>query len=958
MATDTKKKPSLPNALTQNEYDKSFSEITGSLDLNKANKQEEERQYVLDQLSQTAGARIRKLALKIKADSHLREEIEKLAHELETSVPTLAKKARTEDALITQVEALVNQTEKSIVSMAKEEEAHAKKEHEKHEHKEHQIHPHPEEKPEKADKSAGETPGEKAKDKLDAIRAEIRGEKPMEANAATASLPDFTPERDKQLQDEQNAYAAGTQPITPEGIARAEELRAETKSDNAGKTDRVAEIRNETEKHKAESGLTGPHITPEGASRAEKLRLEMKDASADERKAFAQGSIQPHARANEIRKDTNELKTKHGVDAASTNADVVRAVKMEEIRKRRLKDNKIGPSSRPILSGSNNPPSLSISAQPLARKMRSQSVAGILSSTQNAYTDVTVASEATDIEYGSATLSGKIPHGPSDKNDGDTHGKTRLARDAGKYLGGGIEKGFNGGGASNVVRGGLGGGVKVGKKVAADAAKKGAAVLLRSPIFWGIVAAIIVLLFIIYLLIGDEIEKGKQAQTCAAPTETMKITVAGPTTAAAGQTLPYQITVTDTVPNQEVTVIATIPQGVSAVSTDVVSSWTRYTLTGNTITWKASENLPPNSLSPPNFNFTVTLKANAPSTNAVLVVEATPLRTTAAAPAAPGAPAVAGKEKSTAELMRIYGSTAAEVEANLVTINFQGKQVRVHKLVQGAFEKVNAEITAANTGYVFRIVGTYAWREKNCPGGCSGLSTHSFGITMDINPDTNPYTTANTHDIPPAVADAFKRNGFGWGGDWQPRHDWMHFQYNGEPGVIAPGNPGVPGAGGTNCPPAGGAVPGGPVSADYVPPSDDNCGGKYNANMSKNPTRKNFGDPQCNFTKDALHTLLKQEDPVNADFWFNTVVKCESGYNPNAYAGHAEIGTPDPGGAWGLYQMGSSTPPGSPPPAPGRGGQNDRGDVPWVIQTKNAVSKGKQLGGSQASLARYWACAR
>lgn len=142
---------------------------------------------------------------------------------------------------------------------------------------------------------------------------------------------------------------------------------------------------------------------------------------------------------------------------------------------------------------------------------------------------------------------------------------------------------------------------------------------------------------------------------------------------------------------------------------------------------------------------------------------------------------------------------------------------------------------------------------------------------------------------------------------------------------------------------------GGPIDGNYLPPNQDNCGGKYSF---KNATG-NFGDPGCNFDKNALHEMLKTQDPANADRWFFKIVPCESGYNPNAYA-PPSTGTPDGAGAWGLYQMGSSKPPGSPPPAPGKNGPNDRGDVPWPIQTNNATTYGKKI----SSLGAYWACAR
>lgn len=146
----------------------------------------------------------------------------------------------------------------------------------------------------------------------------------------------------------------------------------------------------------------------------------------------------------------------------------------------------------------------------------------------------------------------------------------------------------------------------------------------------------------------------------------------------------------------------------------------------------------------------------------------------------------------------------------------------------------------------------------------------------------------------------------------------------------------------------------GGASGEYVSPSTSDCNNaNYKSYMNKTPLKKNFGDPMCDFSKDELFKQLQTEDPTNADIWFNKIVPCESGYNPNAYAG-PQTGTPDARGAWGLYQMGSSNPPGSPPPAEGKNGPNDRGDVPWRMQTSNATTYGKKIG----SLGRYWACAR
>jgi hypothetical protein len=133
------------------------------------------------------------------------------------------------------------------------------------------------------------------------------------------------------------------------------------------------------------------------------------------------------------------------------------------------------------------------------------------------------------------------------------------------------------------------------------------------------------------------------------------------------------------------------------------------------------------------------------------------------------------------------------------------------------------------------------------------------------------------------------------------------------------------------------AAPGAPAD---VPATTDTCSGKYKLT---NPRGQNFGDPQCNFDKNTLYTQLKQSDAANADIWFNEVVPCESAYNPNAYA-PPTTGTPDAGGAWGLFQMGQ-----------GKNGQSDHGDVVWGMQAANAVNYNTNVIGGNW---RYWACAK
>lgn len=70
--------------------------------------------------------------------------------------------------------------------------------------------------------------------------------------------------------------------------------------------------------------------------------------------------------------------------------------------------------------------------------------------------------------------------------------------------------------------------------------------------------------------------------------------------------------------------------------------------------------------------------------------------------------------------------------------------------------------------------GCYNWRLKRT---AQKLSTHCWGISVDLNPQTNQLGAWGDQD--PQVVEIFKDAGFIWGGDWKPKYacDPMHFQY-------------------------------------------------------------------------------------------------------------------------------------------------------------------------------------
>jgi len=96
-----------------------------------------------------------------------------------------------------------------------------------------------------------------------------------------------------------------------------------------------------------------------------------------------------------------------------------------------------------------------------------------------------------------------------------------------------------------------------------------------------------------------------------------------------------------------------------------------------------------------------------------------------------------------------------------------------HRDLVPVLEKVLEEIKHKGLDGEIRQFGTWAPRHK-MHDSSRGLSTHSWGIAVDVNWATNAVGTRG--DLDSGIVEAFERFGFEWGGRWRYK-DPMHFQY-------------------------------------------------------------------------------------------------------------------------------------------------------------------------------------
>lgn len=101
-------------------------------------------------------------------------------------------------------------------------------------------------------------------------------------------------------------------------------------------------------------------------------------------------------------------------------------------------------------------------------------------------------------------------------------------------------------------------------------------------------------------------------------------------------------------------------------------------------------------------------------------------------------------------------------------------QMTCHRRMTGVYVSVFASIQQRGLqAKVASFGGCFAFRPQRTG---SKLSSHSWGIAIDLNPGSN--RQGSVGDMDAGLIEIFHSAGFEWGGDWKGKaRDPMHFQF-------------------------------------------------------------------------------------------------------------------------------------------------------------------------------------
>ena len=143
-------------------------------------------------------------------------------------------------------------------------------------------------------------------------------------------------------------------------------------------------------------------------------------------------------------------------------------------------------------------------------------------------------------------------------------------------------------------------------------------------------------------------------------------------------------------------------------------------------------------------------------------------------------------------LKEVYGANKTQIQSNLVKVSIGYKFVEFNRNNQAAqaLNSVMKELLPLARqkykiyGAAFPSSGTFNYR---LIGSTSRLSSHAFGMAIDLNAHKNDYWKWNTRDdgqkrldsYPQEIVHIFEKYGFVWGGKWG-NFDIMHYEYRPE----------------------------------------------------------------------------------------------------------------------------------------------------------------------------------